>query len=182
MISIILTDALPFAETLINLDDHDQKIIYNSHKLLLFNQEQTWVDEKRKWLVWCLIECLQRQGVWTYRYFLLNLLGWQYDTKTIGLHRYDGLLIFKKWGGPQIKKIKKCQQKLFKSNGLDIIVECNMKMVNHLDVTFNLKNSTYQSYQKPDNIIQHINVESNHPPNIIKQIKVESPSSPPMKK
>ena len=43
-----------------------------------------------------------------------------------------------------------------------------MKVVNYLDVTFNL-NDRYQPYQKPDNIIQCIHVESNHPPTIIKQ-------------
>ena len=44
------------------------------------------------------------------------------------------------------------------------------KVVNYLDVTFNLNDGTYRNYQKPDNIIQYIHVESNHPPNIIKQI------------
>ena len=28
----LLTDALTFAETIVNLDDHDKKIIYHSHK------------------------------------------------------------------------------------------------------------------------------------------------------
>ena len=37
----LLTDALTFAEAIINLDDHDKKIIYHSRKSLLFNQEQT---------------------------------------------------------------------------------------------------------------------------------------------
>ena len=45
-----------------------------------------------------------------------------------------------------------------------------MKIVNYLDITFNLNDGTYRPYQKPDNIIQDIHVESNHPPNIIKQI------------
>ena len=45
-----------------------------------------------------------------------------------------------------------------------------MKIVNYLDVTFNLNDGTYWPYQKPDNIIQCIHVESNHPPNIINQI------------
>ena len=44
-----------------------------------------------------------------------------------------------------------------------------MKEVNYLDVTFSLNDGTYQPYQKPDNIIQYIHVESNHPPTIIKQ-------------
>ena len=71
-----------------------------------------------------------------------------------------------------VRKWKKLrfQQKVFKNNGLDVIIECNMKLVNYLDDTFNLNNGTYQPYQKPDHIIQYIYVESNHPPNIIKQI------------
>ena len=45
-----------------------------------------------------------------------------------------------------------------------------MKIVNYLDVTFNLNGCTYRPYQKPDNIIQYVHVESDHPSNIIKQI------------
>ena len=69
-----------------------------------------------------------------------------------------------------MEKIKKHLQKVFKNNGLDVIIECNMKVGNYLDVTFNLNDDTYRPYQKPDNVIQYIQVESNHPPNIIKQI------------
>ena len=41
----LLTDALTFTETIINLDDHDKKIIYHSCKSILFNQEQTWIKK-----------------------------------------------------------------------------------------------------------------------------------------
>ena len=41
----ILSDALTFVETIINIDDHDKKIIYHSRKSLLFNQEQTWMKK-----------------------------------------------------------------------------------------------------------------------------------------
>ena len=41
----LLTDVLIFAKTIINLDDHDRKIIYHSLKSLLFNQEQTWMKK-----------------------------------------------------------------------------------------------------------------------------------------
>ena len=45
-----------------------------------------------------------------------------------------------------------------------------MKIINYLDVTYDLNDGTYRPYQKPGNITQHIHVESNNPPNIIKQI------------
>ena len=41
----LLTDVLIFAKTIINLDDHERKIIYHSRKSLLFNQEQTWMKK-----------------------------------------------------------------------------------------------------------------------------------------
>ena len=69
-----------------------------------------------------------------------------------------------------MERFNKRLQKVFKSNGLDVIIECNMKTVNYLDVTFNFNDGTERPYQKPHNIIQYIHVESNHPPNIIKQI------------
>ena len=39
--------------------------------------------------------------------FLLNLLGQQYNAKNIGLHRVNGLSIFKNCSGLQMEKIKK---------------------------------------------------------------------------
>ena len=47
--------------------------------------------------------------------------------KNIGLYRDDGLSIFKNCSGPQIEKIKKHLQKIFKSNDLDVIIECIWK-------------------------------------------------------
>ena len=166
----LLTDALTFAETIINLDDQDKNIIYHSRKSLLFNQEQTWMKKGSDLFDVSMgaydgAEVCELIGI-----FLLNLLGRQYDPKNIGLYRDDGLSIFKNCSGPQMEKIKKRLQKVFKNNGLNVIIECNMKIVNYLDVTFNLNDGTYRPYQKPDNIIQYIHVESNHPPNIIKQI------------
>ena len=78
--------------------------------------------------------------------------------------------IFKNCSGPQLEKSEKNLQKAFKNIGLDVIIECNMKAVNYLDVTFNLNDGTYRPYQKPDNIIQYMHVKSNLFPNTIKQI------------
>ena len=51
-----------------------------------------------------------------------------------------------------MERIKKHQQKVFKDNGVDVIIDCIMKIVNYLDVTFNLNDGTYQPYQKLDNM------------------------------
>ena len=76
----------------------------------------------------------------TYRYIFIEF---EYDTKNIGLCRDDGLSVFKNCSGPQMEEIKKHLQKVFKNNGLDIIIECNTKVVNYLGVAFNLNDSTY---------------------------------------
>ena len=81
--------------------------------------------------------------VWT---FLLYKPSLKYNKNDIGLYRDDGLAIFKNISGPKSEKNKKNIQKFFKENQLDIVIECNMKMVNYLDVTPNLENPTYRPY------------------------------------
>ena len=100
----LLADALTFAETLINLDDHDKKIIYHSRKSLLFSQEQTWMKKESNLFdvsmgAYDVAEMCELLGI-----FLLNLLGRQYDVKNISLYRDNGLSIFKDCGGPQMEK------------------------------------------------------------------------------
>ena len=101
---------------------------------------------------------------------LLYKLSLKYNKNDIGLYYDDGLAVFKNISSPKSEKIKKDIQKLFKENQLDIVIQCNMKTVNYLDVTLYLENSTYRPYQKENNQIKYINIESNHPPSIIKQL------------
>ena len=49
-------------------------------------------------------------------------------------------------------------------------MECNLKAVNYLDVTFNLNNGSYRPYRKPNDETHHIYVRSDHPPSITKQL------------
>ena len=72
--------------------------------------------------------------------------------------------------GTETEKIKRNIQKIFKENKLDIVIQCDTKIVNYLDVSPNLNNSNYKSYQKPNNEILYIHKDSNHPPSILKQI------------
>ena len=45
-----------------------------------------------------------------------------------------------------------------------------MKIVNYLDVTFNLNDRTYKPYIKPNNEFKYIHKDSNYPPSVIRQI------------
>ena len=71
---------------------------------------------------------------------------------------------------PQVEQIKKDFQKIFRKNDLNIVIKCNLNIVDYLDVTLNLLNNTYKPFSKPNNEINYIHKESNHPPSIIKQI------------
>ena len=94
------------------------------------------------------------------------------NPSNIGLYRDDGLAVFKSTSGPQSEKIKKTFQKMFKNKGLDIIINCNMKIVNYLDVTLNLNDGSYRPYKKPNDETNYIHVNSDHPPSILKQLPV----------
>ena len=98
--------------------------------------------------------------------FMLNKVSEKYNKNDVGLYRDDGMAEFKNISGPESERIKKNFQSLFKKYELEITIECNKKVVDYLDVTFNLKDGTYKSYHKPDNKITYINAQSNDPPNI----------------
>ena len=72
--------------------------------------------------------------------------------------------------GPQAEKIKKHFQNIFRKNNLNIIVKCNLKVVDYLDVTLNLSDGSYKPFHKSNSEINYIHMESNHPPTIIKQL------------
>ena len=104
------------------------------------------------------------------RYIYATLISKKYSKKDFGLYRDDELGMVKNKSGPETEKIKKNIQKIFKENKLDIVIQCNMKIVNYLDVSLNLNNSNYKPYHKPDNEILYTHKDSNHPPSILEQI------------
>ena len=58
------------------------------------------------------------------------------------------------------EKIKKdFQKKLLQQHGLKLIIKCNLQIVDFLDVTLNLTDSTYKPYHKPNDEICYIHKE-----------------------
>ena len=101
---------------------------------------------------------------------MLSLIGNKHNPNNVGLYKDDRLAVFKNTRGPQSEKIKKTFQKVFKNKGLDIIINCNMKIVNYLDVTLNLNDGSYRPYKKPNDDTNYIPVNADHPPPILKQL------------
>ena len=99
---------------------------------------------------------------------MLSLIGNIYNHNNIGLYRDDGLAVFENTSGPQSEKNKKTFQKIFKNKGLDIIINCNMKIVNYLDVTLN--DGSYRPYKKSNDETNYMHVNSDHLPSVLKQL------------
>ena len=166
----LLTNALKFAKEITDNSREDIQIMYHARKSFLFSNEKPWMKREGKLFNVTMgaydgAEVCELVGI-----FMLNKISEKYDKNNIGLYRDNGLAVFKTMSDPESERIKKNFQSLFKKYGLEIIIECNKKVVDYLDVTFNLKDGTYKSNHKPDNKISYINVQSNYPPNIIKQL------------
>ena len=166
----LLTNALNFANSISKIDNKEKEIIFHSRKSLLFNEGETWIKKGAKLFDVTMgaydgAEVCELVGC-----FLLYQLKTKYSNEDIGLYRDDGLAVFKNTNAQKSEKIKKELQKIFKDNGLEIVIQCNMQIVDFLDVTFNLQTSLYKPFHKPDNETNYVHVKSNHPPSIIKQI------------
>ena len=72
--------------------------------------------------------------------------------------------------GQRIDRVRKNVIKTFKEGGFKIENQTHLKIVNFLDVTFNLANGTYRPYKKANESLLYINTFSNHPPQVIKQL------------
>ena len=102
--------------------------------------------------------------------FMLSLSSKRYSSNNIGLYRDDGLSVSRSISGQQAEKHKKIIQNIFKDKGLQIIIKCNLRIVDYLDVTLNLNDDTYRPFHKANEETTYIHVESDHPPQIIKKL------------
>ena len=99
---------------------------------------------------------------------MLSLLKPLLNNNNVALYRDDGLIAGRSTQR-EIDNIKKIT-KIFKDNDLKITFDANKKVINFLDITFNLTDGTYKPYMKPDNKLLYVHNQSNHPPQILKNI------------
>ena len=87
-----------------------------------------------------------------------------------GLYRDDGLALLRNLQGKQADKVRKNIIGVFKEICFSFEIEINLKEVDFLEVSLNLRNGTYRPYKKPNDRLFYIHSLSIHPPNVIKQI------------
>ena len=143
----------------------------HSWKTIFFWQDSTWVkkegDEDFDIPMGCYdgAEICELVGI-----YIQNKLCKLMNKKYFRLYRDDALGILRNTSGPKADRKRKSIIKIFKECGLSITCEVNKKIVDFLDVRFNLNEQTYEPYRKPNNEPVYINIQSNHPPNIIADI------------
>ena len=101
--------------------------------------------------------------------YLLSQLCTIISKNDCGLYRDDGLMIQEYKNCQQIDQLRQKIIKIFNEIGFKTDIETNLKIVNFLDMTFNLINGSYKPYKKPNDTLLYINKNSNHPPQIIKK-------------
>ena len=109
------------------------------------------------------------ESVGIYLFFLFaNII----NKNNFGLYRDNGLILLRKVNRQNIDPIKKKVIKIFKEVQFKIVIKTNLKKVDFLDIIFNLTNSPYRPYKKPNDSLLYVNTSSNHPPQVIKHIPI----------
>ena len=93
--------------------------------------------------------------------FLLSKL--QHLNLNIGLYRDDGLGVTS-MRPRQAEKMKQEVCRSFQGFDLKITIDVNHRIVNFLDVTFDLDSELFKPYMKPNDTPVYVNKHSNHPP------------------
>ena len=143
----LFTEAINYAKTITNIDNDQLSIIMQSKKTLLFYNDEPWVkktgDEDFDVTMGCNngAELCETVGI-----YMLNKLSNIINRENIGLYRDDGLGICQNMSKTEVERLKNKIVKIFKESGLSITIECNLKSVDFLDVTFDLVNNTYKPY------------------------------------
>ena len=163
----LLNKALDFASTHDNITMDERNIIIHAKKSTLIHKQQPW---QKKGDTTFDVMTGSYDGAETCELVGSFLLSQLQDLNiNVGLYRDDGLATTNTMPR-DTENIKKEICRIFNCNGLRITIEANKKIINFLYVTFDLNNSTYQPYTKPNTTLQYVHRESNHPPITTKNI------------
>ena len=148
----LLKEALEFVSLYNNITEEEKNIIVQAKQFLLFNRNTAWSNS----LFDVTMGCFDGAETWQLvGSFLLSKIA-PVCGNDIGLYRDDGLAAFRK-SPRKIEGIKKHICKGFDDHNLKLTTEANKKCVNFLDLTLDLRSTSYKPYVKPGNIPQYMN-------------------------
>ena len=165
----LLTKALDYASQFTTITQQDRHIIIHTKRSLLYHKDSPWTKKDTSNMFDVTMgsydgaETCELIGA-----YMLSLITNRFKDR-LGLYRDDGIAVCKD-KPRQNEKTKQEVARVFKSNGLKITIDANKKIVNFLDVTFDLTNGSYKPYTKPNNKLLYVHKQSNHPPTTLKNI------------
>ena len=103
------------------------------------------------------------------RAYLLSLITQLVPKDQVGLYRDDGLMVTP--ARPrQADILRKKLEELFRREDLSIEAHANLKIVDFLDVQFNLSQNSYKPFMKPGNTPRYVHIHSDHPKQILNNL------------
>ena len=103
------------------------------------------------------------------RAYLLALITQLVPKDQVGLYRDDGLMVTP--ARPrQADILRKKLEELFRREDLSIEAHANLKIVDFLDVQFNLSQNSYKPFMKPGNTPRYVHIHSDHPKQILNNL------------
>ena len=166
-----MTKAITWAEQFEGISDDEKEILIQSKQSLLYTSDSHWSKKGGSNFDNAMgsydgAECCDLVGL-----YMLSELYRQGLNVDLGLYRDDGLAV--SGGTPQqVERIKKDICATFNENGLNVTVSANLKVVQFLDVEFNLSEESFKPYLKPNQNPLYVNINSNHPHSVTKNIPV----------
>ena len=165
----LLEKAIKFARKFCFIDTVTENIILNSRKTLLFSKGEQWVKKEELFDVsmgaYDGAEVAELVGL-----VILSKLKEVAPRIDFGLYRDDGLGESAPMSGSVRDSMRKKIIKTMKELGLEITIEFGLRQVDFLDINFDLTNSVYKPFRKPNDNPCYVHVQSNHPHNTIKQL------------
>ena len=166
----LLRRAMEWAGTLTTITQDDKDIIFACKESVLYSSSSPWVKREGEEFDITMGSYDGAETTDLVGLFLLHQL--KHLPVDLGLYRDDGLAVSaltnrlteKLW--QQIKRV-------YEDNGLKVTAEVNKKVVDFLDVTFDLNTGRYKPFMKANTTLLYINKLSNHPKNILKNIPLE---------
>ena len=165
----LLMQSINYAKSITIVKDEEIDIILHARKSVLATDGDVWMKKDCPEFDVTMGGLDGAEVCETTGLYLLHRLQEIIEKEKSGLYRDDGLLVVE-GGGQKAERMKKKLFSLFKSVGLKITAEANLKSVNFLDVNLDLADGTFKPFMKPNSKVKYVSRESNHPPLILKHI------------
>ena len=122
----MLTKPINYAKSITTIEEEVIKTVFHAGKSLLFDKTSFWVKKDNSGFDVAMgsydgDEVFELVGL-----YLLNLSTNEFGKNNSSLYRDDSLSCFQNISGPDSKRIKKKMLKIFKENGLNITLACNL--------------------------------------------------------